>query len=234
MARIALLLMSVVLVACESLPNAPDPSAKPGQGAIGIEVGIRPPLPIGTYATQQVYFARIGEQDEPVLDSLYVTTFFNEGRAYALNVPPGRYAAVAGVFKVMGDTYISYFPRTVVNRTISLASEGKLAFAGRYVLDSNVGVCPDKADELQIRIAEVLSPGVPKCGLLRMAIHETFKQGFIVIQGTAIALGPSTVHYGGVLREAHRDDAAARTFHDAARKDLQGRGWDMPSTAATD
>jgi hypothetical protein len=232
MARIFLVLMSAFLVACESIPNAQDLSAKPGQGAIGIEIGVRPPLPIGTYATQQVYFARIGEQGEPMLDALYVTTFFKEGRAYALNIPPGRYAAVAGAFKVMGDTYVSYFPRSVVNGTLSLASEGKLAFAGHHVLDSNVGVCPDKADELQVRVAEVLSPGVPKCGLLRMAIHETFKHGFVVVHGTAIPLGPSTVHYGGVLREAHRDDAAARAFYTAAAKDLQARGWDISGPGA--
>jgi hypothetical protein len=226
--RILIGLMSVAfLIGCESIPDAPDPGAKPGQGAIGIEVGIRPPLPIGTYTTQQVYFARVGEQGEPALDALYLTNYFKDGRAYALNLPPGRYVAVAGVFKVMGDTYISYFPRAMVVGSMSVASEGKLVFGGRHVLDSNVGVCPGKADELQIRIAEVLSPGVPKCGLLRMAIHETFKQGFFVVHGTAIPLGPSTVHYGGVLRETHREDEAARTFLAAASKDLQGRGWDI-------
>lgn len=229
MVRVLMGLMSIFLFGCESIPNTPESTANPGQGAIGIEIRIRPPLPLDTYAVQQVYFASVGENGEPEFDVLYTSSYFKEGRAYALNVPPGRYTAVAGAFKVMGDTYVSYFPRPMVIGSIALASEGKVAFAGRHLLDSNIGVCPDKADALQIRIAEALSPGVPKCGLLRMAIHETFKQGFVVIQGAAIPLGPSTVHYGGVLRETRRDDETARTFHAAARKDLQGRGWDVPT-----
>ena len=226
-ARILVWLLPVLLAACESMPSAPDPAAKPGQGAIGIEITIRPPLPIGAYAAEQVYFARAGQQDEPDFGTVYGTSLFKEGRAYALNVPPGRYVAIAGAFKVLNSSYISYFPRSMVIDSVALASEGKVTFAGRYVLDSNIGVCPDKADALQIRIAESVSPGVPKCGLLRMAIHDTFKQGFVVIGGSAFALGPGTMHYGGVLRESHHEDAAARAFLEAASKDLKGSGWEV-------
>jgi hypothetical protein len=211
MRRLLVLLMSALLLGCETVPPPPDPTAQPGQAAIGIAVAIRPPLPLGSYAAAQIYFARVGDDGEPALEVLYASGYFKDGRAYALNVPPGRYAAVAGAFKVMGTQYISYFPRAVVTASTVPAAEGRVAFAGRYGLDSTIGVCPDKADALQLRIAEVVSPGVPKCGLLRMALHETFKSGFVVVGGMAFPAGPGTVHYGGrAARGAARRRGGAR------------------------
>jgi hypothetical protein len=195
--------------------------------AIGIEVQMRPPLPLGVYDAAGVYFAGTNNDGEPDLSKLYATHLASSGRAYALNVPPGRYVAVAAIFKPpFAPQYIVYLPRDLVIQSATQADAGRLVFAGRYVVDTMIGVCPDKADPLQVRIAETVSPGVPKCGLLRMAMHQTLTNPVVVIGGSAFPLG-GTVHYGGVSREAHRDDDAQRTFVEAAKTDLRGTGWEL-------
>jgi hypothetical protein len=225
--RSTLMLWAIILAGCATTPEPQLPALQPDKAAIGIAIQMRPPLPLGVFDTAGVYFAGANDDGEPDLSKLYATHLASGGRAYALSVPPGRYVAVAAIFKpaLTGAQYIVYLPHDLVVESATQADAGRLTFAGRYLVDTTIGVCPGKADPLELRIAEAVSPGVPKCGLLLMAIHETLSNPVVVVGGSAFPL-TATYHYGGLSREAHRDDDSRRAFGQAAKADLRGTGWD--------
>jgi hypothetical protein len=86
-------------------------------------------------------------------------------------------------------------------------------------------VCPDSADEAQLRWAEAIAPGVPKCGLFKTLLHEIASHPIMVVGGSAYTLGPSTFHYRGVLRDAARGEPELKALAEKAREDLKDPGW---------
>lgn len=197
---------------------------------MGLSVQIRPPLG-AAYSAEKVYFVRTDAQGEPELGTIYASNFRRGERVYLLNMPPGRYAAVAAMFsvRVLGSAsdYITYLPRPVIEQSGVDATVGRVAFSGRFVVDVGIGVCPEKADPWQLRIAEVVAPGVPKCGLLKIVLHEIASKPVVVVGGSAFLLGPSTYHYRGIAREAQQDAQARGQFIEAAREDLRDSGWQL-------
>lgn len=219
----------LALSGCSTEPTtAALPAADPGRGAIGIQVSIEPMLG-SAYVAQYAYFARVDEQRQRVDNLVYVTTLNRGGRLYLLNVPPGRYQAIAAMFQVglfgPGDAYVTYFPRDLADATGIEAVAGRLAFAGRVTAKmASIGVCPGEADDLQLRTAETLFPGPPKCGIGRMLLHEIATNS-MVIGGQVYTAGSTVYHYRGAAGPVARQPADEDGFRTQATADLAGSGW---------
>lgn len=198
------------------------------QAGLGIAVEIQPMVG-RAYSAESVYFARIDEGRQLDLSTLYVSNFRRGERVYLLNVPPGRYAALAAVFRVgfigPASTYVTYFPGPVIEKSTVEGVDRQVSYAGRYVLGTGLGVCSDKADPLQARAAEAISPGPAKCGLVGMVLHEITSKPVVIIGGSAFALGPSTYHYRGIERTPSSDTDDRGAFFTSAHQDLGSAGW---------
>ena len=186
------------------------------------------------YSAELVYFARIDASGQLDLSTLYASNFRGGDRVYLLNVPPGRYAALAAVFRVgfigPASTYVTYFPSPVIEKSTVEGVERQVSYAGRYVLGTGIGVCGDTADPLQARVAEAISPGPAKCGLTGMVLHALASKPVVIIGGSAFALGPSTYHYRGIERMSSNEEGDRRAFFNGARQELGSAGWgaDVP------
>lgn len=212
------------LLGCATMPSTPVPAAQPESGGIGIAVRLAPPLGPARDG-EAVYFVRLDAAGQPADRTIQLSNVSRDGRLYLLNVPPGRYAAVAAHFTTMGTTYVTYLSQAAIAQTTVEVTAGGFVHAGRLSLDMGMFVCPDSADEAQLRWAEAIAPGVPKCGLVRILLHEIGTHPIMVVGGSAFTLGPSTYHYRGVLREATRSEADLLTLAASAREDLKDGGW---------
>jgi hypothetical protein len=220
--------VACVLIACSTATPREAPPPVAAQAGLGIVVEIHPMMG-AAYSAESVYFARVDESGQLSLSTLYGSNFRRGDRVYLLNVPPGRYAAVAAVFRVgfigPASTYITYFPGSVIERTALEAVQRQVSYAGRYVLGTGIGVCGDKADPLQARVAEAISPGAAKCGLAGMLLHELASKPVVIIGGSAFTLGPSTFHYRGIELGSSNDEGERRAFLNSAQKELSPAGW---------
>lgn len=211
------------------------PAPLQGQGGVGIEVRVRPPLAPGSAnAAERAYFVRLDEGDESKDGALYPSNFHRDGRVYLLNAEPGRYAVVAVGFRVQvlatESSYYVYFPGALIDATETVVEAGALAHAGRHDIDSASGVCPEDADAAQLRYAERIAPGVPKCGVLRLLLHQLAANPVVVFNGQVFSMGPSVHHLRGVPRESVRDDRAKQEFLHHAAEDLAATGWTQAGT----
>lgn len=182
-------------------------------------------------AADTVFFARL---DAPAGagegERLYASNFHREGHVYLLGVPPGRYVAVAALRteSLLGakDSRFAYFPQSLIDLTEVSVVAGEVSYAGSYVVGIGMpGVCPADADAAQLRHAEMLGPGVPKCGLVRMMLHEMASHPVAVVNGSAFTLGDTVYHHRASLREARRPAADRDEFVARARQDLDAAGW---------
>jgi hypothetical protein len=98
------------------------------------------------------------------------------------------------------------------------AGRGRAPYLGTDTAITTDGVCPDSADAQQLRYAEAIEPGTPKCGLFKMLLHR-------------IASGETAYPTSADLPLPRRQfqslagAAEAATFREAARSDLIGAGW---------
>jgi hypothetical protein len=79
--------------------------------------------------------------------SIIRSNYVKDSRAYLLNAGPGTYVAVASMFLSPGvqrGTYITYFPRDLLEYTRITVREGEVAFMGAFDLGTSVGL--DGAD----------------------------------------------------------------------------------------
>jgi hypothetical protein len=222
-----------VALACSAAAAMEASPPVAAQAGLGIVVEIQPMVG-RAYSAESVFFARIDEGGRLDLSTLYASNFRRGDRVYLLNIPPGRYAALAAVFRVgfigPASTYVTYFPGPVIEKSTVEGVERQVSYAGRYVLGTGVGVCGDKADPLQARAAEAISPGPAKCGLAGMVLHEIASKPVVIIGGSAFALGPSTYHYRGIERTSSNEAGDRRDFFNSAQQELGFAGWgaDVP------
>jgi hypothetical protein len=221
--------MAIGLAGCASpAPDRPVAASAEGSG-IGVHVRIVPALGPAMDA-QAVFFVGLGPDLKPTGDKLYISNFSRDGRAYLLDVPEGRYAAVAGTFSqtFLGskDTRIIYFPQSVLDRSASTTRSGAISYAGSYVIGITMpGVCPSDSDAAQLRYAELIAPGVPKCGLVNIALHQIATQPMIFVNSQFFPVGDSIYHHRGSLRDAARGMADESDFRSKAGADLGNTGW---------
>lgn len=194
-----------LLTGCATTQPIPEVT-QPQSSALAIDVLVKPPMGIGSRDPVQVYFVRIDSADGPMQQSIIRSNYVKDSRAYLLNVRPGTYVAVASLFLTPGlqrGTYITYFPRDVLEHTRVTVREGEIAFMGAYVLGTSVGL--DGADEVQTHYKNVISPG-QATGVLAMSFT-------------------GAVHYRGALLERKADEQTRREFFQKAKDDLAGSGW---------
>ena len=101
----------------------------------------------------------------------------------------------------------------------------KVSYAGRHLPGTGAGVCADKADALQARAAEAISPAAAKCGLTGMVLHEIASRPVVIVGGSAFALGRSTCHLRAIARTASNEAGDRRAFFTSAQQDLDSAGW---------
>ena len=156
--------------------------------------------------------------------TLYASNFRRGDRVYLLNIPPGRYAALAAVFRVgfigPASTYVTYFPGPVIEKSTVEGVERQVSYAGRYVLGTGVGVCGDKADPLQARAAEAISAGPCQVRARRHGAARDRQQARRDHRRQRVALGPSTYHYRGIERTSSNEAGDRRDFFNSAQQEL--------------
>lgn len=180
-----------------------------------------------TYRADQVYFVRVCvDADATCDDCLIASTFAKEGRAYLLNAAPGEYRAVAVAFDsgLPGDhsVYFTYLTGALSNDTVVHVRPRTLVDAGNYLVTAEQGVCPDSAEPQQLKYAEQLEPGTPKCGLLKTMFHKLVSGDYLFVGGKAYAIGTQTFHY----RATHHERLPPSAAPPSATSDLIGTGWE--------
>lgn len=231
--RLLTVCLCVILCACAAPPVAKRPPEASEGAGVGIDVKIAA-LVFPAAEAQTVYFVRLSDDGKPLDDTLYASNYFLGGRAYLLGVPPGQYAAIAAVYSqtvlATTDNRVAYFPQPLIDMSIVSSKAGEVAYAGTYVVSITMpGVCPPDADEAQLRYAELMAPGVPKCGLLRILLHDLATRPTIIINSQVYLGGDSTYHHRGTVREAKHSATDGSDFFAKAREDLRDTAWVTPS-----
>ena len=212
--------------------SQPLPAPQTAQGtALGMQMKVRL-YGVTSYRVDALYFLRDCSDADRACDAALITSSYaTEGRVYLLNAEPGSYRAVAAMFRsgLAGDPslYFVYFPQALVEATRVSLQPGRFAYAGSYLLDASRGVCPETADTDQLRYAEMLEAGTPKCGFWKPLLHTLATGDYIFLAGTAYPVGTQTFHHRGSDFQRFGDPAAAAAFGEAARSDLGAAGWSL-------
>lgn len=222
-----LLTFLLALSACATTP-APIQANQDSSG-IGLSVKVVNSMivPI-TYKADAVYFAKRCAPPESCDSTIYISNYAKDGRIYWLDVPPGEYVAVATSFRQFADpnNYITYFPEEIIQKTVVRVEKGKFIYLGDYSFDMFLGICPDKADQSQVRYAELFAPNTAKCGFMNIVGSKLASTPVVFIGNQAYAAGGGDYHYRGTIRQFGRDNTLLNEFISNARKDLEGKGWD--------
>ena len=150
-------------------------------GGIAICVKTRVPIKIFTVKPDRVYFARLYEDNESsfIRHTVIPSNFARGGYFYLLNVPPGRYAAVAtfrSQSRLLNSSSPSssnltisipiedrtYFSKEIVKLTEVTVKAGAIAFMGEFIVDQSHGL--GDADEVQLHYHRLLVPEHERIG----------------------------------------------------------------------
>lgn len=227
LAQIALVAMLLAGCAGQSVP-VPRPETAQSAG-VGMELKVRL-YGLATYRADGAFFVRSCPDASAACEERpIVSNYGKDGRLYLLNVEPGEYRAVAAAFRsgAPGDQslYFAYFPSAMTDASKVQVRPGQFAYAGSYLLSAAPGLCPDKAEPSQLKYAEMIEPGTPKCGFFKTLLHKMATGDYLFIGGTAYPVGTQTFHYRGTTFERRAEPANASKFRNAARSDLTGAGW---------
>lgn len=197
---------AIGLYGCATVPTVPTPSDSRRAG-IGISITIRAPAAIFTVSAARIYFVRVeGGPDTYLQENLLVSNYAHGGYVYLLDIPPGRYVAVAAgspssATGQRGES-VTVFARDVIKLTDTTVAPGSVTFAGEYVLDTAGGL--KAADDAQLHYLSLFEPGA-------RTISPIMRSG--------------KFYYAGSLRESKRDPDSQRRFLSKALEDLESGGW---------
>jgi hypothetical protein len=162
--------LTLAVFALAGCTTALPPRSGPERGGIGIAVIVRPPviIPIFTRISDRVYFARMdGAQGLFSQDKVLPSNDSTRAWIYLLDVPPGRYAAVASVYSRDDREYVTVFSKEVIEATLVTVSPGAMAFMGEHLVDASARV--RDAEAIQRYYLELIVPstrtrilGVPR------------------------------------------------------------------------
>lgn len=206
MSRAGSALVAFVVIGLWSCATVPRPS-DPQRTGIGISVTIRAPIAIFTRSAERIYFVRAeGGKDPYSQPNLLVSNFVRGTHVYLLDIPPGRYVAVAAWFAAsapgQSGEFITLFARDVIKLTDMTLPPGSVGFMGEYVLDTAGGL--KRVDDAQLHYFSLFEPGAR----------------------TISAIGRSgRYYYAGSLHESKRDPDSQRRFLGKALEHLEGGGW---------
>lgn len=199
----ALVAFAVIgLWGCATVPRPSDPQ----RAGVGISVTIRAPIAIFTRGAAKIYFVRVEGGTDPYLqENLLVSNYAQGGHVYLLDIPPGRYVAVAAWFPAsapgQSGEFVTVFARDVIKLTDMTLAPGSVRFMGEYVLDTAGGL--KGADDAQLHYLSLFEPGA-------RTIRPIMRYGN---------------YYAGSLRESRRDPDSERRFLGKALEHLESSGW---------
>ena len=240
-AMVAMPLVANILVGCASTPPLPAPHGV-NAAALTIRVDLRLPLQdwlkSADAVATAVYFVKdCPPSDPPCDDRLIPSNHESRGRVYLLNAEPGEYRPVAAayqsdVYYVIGAAHVVnvvYFPDALVSSSGVQVQAGRLSDAGYHRVHAVQEVCATTADPGQLRYAELMEPGVRKCGLLGI-LTDSMRRSLrsvtnpLVIGNKAYPAGTGANHFCGVSYETLRVAPDAQALEES-RKELEGAGW---------
>lgn len=238
-----LLMLLAVLAACESTPSKsrklPEPmNAEAGAVAIALDMTESGPVPLPGITLPKphvrpktVLFVRM-EPGEDVKDVstkrvVIASTFVQGEYAYLLNALPGRYVAVAALYKEetgpttakMGSKesrleielsdgkvrHRNYFSRAMVEQSATLVEPGCFAFMGNYAADQSARW--GEGDDVQEHFMHVVEgKDVNRSGWLQDLSSEGLSHRL-------------------TLRNADRDARTRSEFCEEAKERLKGTQW---------
>lgn len=117
--------------------SGPDP----GNGSIAISVRGWSPYDANRLKAAETFFVRVDDNGDPYSATSLIPSNHegHDGRVYLLNVPAGRYAAVA--FRTRGgnpflpaDKQWIFFEEPLIDQTVIQVTPGGFAFAGEYTV----------------------------------------------------------------------------------------------------
>jgi len=194
-------LIGTILGGCamsSPVPELPHPLSS----GLAIDVALKAPIGLFTRTPDQVYFARIDDEEGARRYQVIPSNYSRSGRAYLLNARPGIYVALGTVLEQsqsMGrpgpsTRFATFFSRELVEQTRVTVPESELAFMGAYVVGNAVGL--DGTEGAGARYANAL---------------------LIATSGD--------VRYRGTLLERRADEQARDEFFRKAKEDLAGSAW---------
>jgi hypothetical protein len=110
-----------------------------------------------------VFFAKVAETEDIFSQSdLMISNFTLHGHYYLLNIPPGRYVAVASGRAGGGSAQpaeMTYFTREMIRRTETIVVAGEMKSMGTYEFAYPLfGVLSDQNDSAQRHYFQILQP----------------------------------------------------------------------------
>lgn len=117
-------------------PEQRRPPSSVDQGALIIRLSFKgKELPnLRTHWADQVFWARLNSYGDFDLDHPIATNFAENGNAYALDVPPGRYAPIAASYLSLGLRFSIRIEDSVRRQAIVNLKSGGIVFAGELSL----------------------------------------------------------------------------------------------------
>lgn len=232
---VSIVLTALFLTGCVSVSPQVPPPFEPDSAGLVMSLKVRV-SGVATYRADIVYFVKsCPDSNERCDDSLLTSNYSKDGRIYLLNAEPGEYRAVAAAFEsgLFGDNslYFTYFPSSLVNDSATQVHPRHLAFAGSYLVAASLGVCPENAESDQLKYAELIEPGTPKCGFFKTLMHRLGSGDYIFIGGKAYPVGKQTFHYRGLGYEKSQTSEGVSDILESARDDLAGAGWEVQTRA---
>ena len=185
----------------------------------------RAPVKLFTHRPDRVYFVRLYGDNESsfIRDTVIPSNFAKGGYTYLLNVPPGRYVAVAAyrsqshqlnnppppssnsaVTLWFLTEYGTYFSEKIVKLTEVTVKSGSIAFMGEFVVDQSYGL--GHGDEIQLHYYGLLAPE-----------DKSRSSCFNFLIGRN--------HYKGSLHRVCQDEKACDQFLAKAKEHLKETGW---------
>lgn len=224
----SVILGSFAAAGCASIPPIPLPG-NDQSGGIGVFVKVEL-SGLANYRADAVFFAKRCEANTVCDERLLRSNYAKEGRIYLLNAEPGDYVVVAAVVDtgLFGDHYlnITYFSQSLINSSAVPLSGPGLTYGGSYEVAASLGLCPDNAEPVQLKHAQMIEPGTPKCGFWEPYFYRLSHTNLMFIGGKAYPSGnmpPS--HFRETGYTSAQNDGDVAEFFARAKEDLAGAGW---------
>lgn len=238
--QLILAFFAVQLVSACAGPRAVYDSASggpdPGNGSMAISVRAWSPYGADRLKAAEAFFVRVDDDGDPYSATSLIPSNHegHDGRVYLLNVPAGRYAAVAfrtrgGNPLLVADKQWIFFEKPLIDQTVVQVTPGGFAFAGEYT----VGGTPWRSDA-ESKDEDDLSAADPaQVHYLDLMFPDAKEKSTL-----ARIYGSNPVYLGNYLpsRSGGRADEAEDEFWAAARRagDLDAGWWPRGDNGAAD
>lgn len=177
--RLAAPLLALLLCSCTVRMRQRHQPEAFKNASLGISVSLIAPIAILRLEPTVVYFAKIDEQNGLLQPRVIASDYSRGGLFYALDVPPGTYAAVgAQIGKANDAAFTVYFSTGLMARTITTVGDRELAFMGDfwvYMIPGLLGF-----DEAREHYARLITRPQAKPSLLKTLLGGDYYRGILM------------------------------------------------------